>query len=766
MKVFRVLELCFISIVSIFILSACSDDTNNNDNVEEEIIIEPLGNSVVFFRQGMNFTAGAGSEVLEFSCNGAWTLDVANTTGGSTWCSVSSRSGKAGENAVTVAVTANAGYEDRSVTLTLRAGMAMQIIVVTQKQQDAILLTSDKFELDNKGGTIEVEVKANIDYEMEIAEDAQGWINEVSTRSLSSRVFVFDISANEDYDKREGEIYFRSGNKAETVHVYQSGGGIILLSQNEYIASDEGETITVELKSNCEFETIMPNVDWLTDAPDTKAMSSHTLYYVISPNETYDSREAKIVFVDKNNPQVTDTLTVIQLQKDALILSKDTYEIGPDGGSFDVELKTNVEYSVNISEEHSWIKQVDTKALSENSLHFTVNKLDVNQERTGLINIKGSNNLESTVTVVQKKRDMSILNIYVEEAGTLEDLIGTENKYDVEELTISGNITGTDIGLIRDMAGNKGSLKILDLTDATIHGGSYYSTPYSGLIESKDNIITRSMFSGYLYKLVSVKLPKNIISIESDAFNGSRITSILIPKSVKEIGSSAFRSSNVESVKIERGGNLRIEEGAFEYCRNLTSIDFGDGVTFLGYQAFSGCRNLTKIVFPKSVKSIESRPYGSEVFDSYLKEIIFEEGVDTIFNAFRGLENLESVVIPNTVKVIKDGAFRVCGLYSLKLPDSIEEIGKRAFASTKLREITLGSGLKNIGDRAFYGSHINEMHCKSIVPPKLGKECFETINAGQYVTVYVPKGSKEAYMNSWLSSFYYGDIFEEFIEEE
>lgn len=766
MKVFRVLELCFIFIVPIFILSACSDDTNNKDNGENEIIIEPIGNSVVFFKQGLNFTAGAGSEVLEFSCNGAWTLDTADTASGNTWCSVSAKSGKAGENAVTIAVTANTGYEDRSIILTLRAGMAMQIITVTQKQQDAILLTSDKFELDNKGGTIEVEVKANIDYEMEIAEDAQSWISEVSTRSLSSRVFVFDISANEDYDKREGEIYFRSGDKAETVHVYQSGGGIILLSQNEYIASDKGETITVELKSNCEFETIMPNVDWLTDAPDTKAMSSHTLYYVISPNETYDSREAKIVFVDKNDSQVTDTLTVIQMQKNALILSKDTYEIGPDGGSFDVELKTNVEYTVSISEEHSWIKQVDTKSLSEHTLHFTVDKLEVNQERTGLIYIKGSNDLESSVTVVQKKRDMSILNIYVEEAGTLEDLIGTENKYDVENLTISGNINGTDIKLIRDMV--SGSLKILDLTDATIHSGgnSYYSSgPYDKSEWTKDNVITGFMFCD-LSKLVSIKLPKNIISIEGRAFTDCGVTSILIPKSVKEIGENAFRSSDVESVKIEKGGSLRIGDYAFESCKKLTSIDFGDGVTHLGNGAFESCYALKKLVFPKSVKSIGNDPIKFKVFEyNVLKEIIFEEGVDTIFDAFGGLENLESVVIPNTVKVIKDYAFRRCGLYSLKLPDSIEEIGKGAFSSAKLKEITLGSGLKNIGNRAFYGSDINKMHCRSVVPPKLGEKCFEW-RRYPYVTVYVPKGSREAYMDSWLSGGYYDSyFFEEFIEE-
>lgn len=41
----------------------------------------------------------------------------------------------------------------------------------------------------------------------------------------------------------------------------------------------------------------MPNVDWISIAPSTKSMSSHTLYYIISPNEEYDSRESEIIFM-------------------------------------------------------------------------------------------------------------------------------------------------------------------------------------------------------------------------------------------------------------------------------------------------------------------------------------------------------------------------------------------------------------------------------------------------------------------------------------
>lgn len=83
-----------------------------------------------------------------------------------------------------------------------------------------------------------------------------------------------------------------SGNISETVHVYQAGGDIILLSKNEYYVDASGEDITVELRSNCEYEVEMPDVDWIHNI-SSRAMSSHTLYYTIDVNETYDNREAK-----------------------------------------------------------------------------------------------------------------------------------------------------------------------------------------------------------------------------------------------------------------------------------------------------------------------------------------------------------------------------------------------------------------------------------------------------------------------------------------
>lgn len=232
------------------------------------------------------------------------------------------------------------------MVLNLTAGDLTKSIVVTQKQKDAITLTTAKFEVDKNGGEIQVEVKANVTYEVIIPEQYQSWIRESSgsgqiimgdkgynqmresaTRTNMDRtVRKFYISKSEEYDKREGEIIFRSGELEEVLKVYQIGGGIVLLSKNEYIVSDKGEQIAVELNSNFDFDVKMPQVDWIT-ATVTRSVSSHTLYYTIAPNETYDKREAEIIYYDRNDKSVTDTLRVVQVQKDAILLSQKEYDI-------------------------------------------------------------------------------------------------------------------------------------------------------------------------------------------------------------------------------------------------------------------------------------------------------------------------------------------------------------------------------------------------------------------------------------------------------
>jgi len=265
---------------------------------------------------GVNFSDGENEKSISFTTSTDWTLSIAEVRSGTSWCIPSATSGPKGNATVKFTVTENTEYDDRSVSVNIKAGTVSKSFKITQKGVDALLVTSNTFEIDNVGGSIEVEVKSNINYQIEVAEAAKSWITETNSRALTTQKHKFTIAANEEYDKREGEIYIKSGDRKETVKVYQTGNAVLVLSQKEYIVSDAGETITIDIKSNFEYGVQMPNVDWVSETSVSRGMSSHTLKYAIAPNETHDTRSAEIIFYDKNSA-LKDTVTVTQKGKEA-----------------------------------------------------------------------------------------------------------------------------------------------------------------------------------------------------------------------------------------------------------------------------------------------------------------------------------------------------------------------------------------------------------------------------------------------------------------
>ena len=388
-----------------FGLLGCGEIENPNEptpdpkpeEVKSEITID-----ADIITNGLSFTSATGEKSISFTTNEDWTLSIAATPSGDAWCSASTTSGAKGNANVKFSVTENTSYDDRSVSVTIKSGTASKTFTITQKHAEALLLTTNKYELSQDGGTIEIEVKANIDYEMEIAESAKDWITEAKTRALTTYNHTLTIATNEEVEKREGEIYFKSGDKVEIVKVYQSGAGpLILLSRNEYYTSSAGETITIDIRSNCEYDIVMPNVDWIKNVPETKAMSSHTLKYEISPNEIYENRDALIIFREITG-SISDTLHIIQGQKDAILLSQKEVEINFTGGTIEVKLESNTDYEI-IMPENGWVTECNTRAFTTHTKTFSVSENENADNRSCHIVFQSvSKSVADTLTINQK----------------------------------------------------------------------------------------------------------------------------------------------------------------------------------------------------------------------------------------------------------------------------------------------------------------------------------------------------------------------------
>lgn len=388
--------------------AACSDDA-----VEESTSITLPPETEALFEKGVNFTQTAGSQSLEFEAKEDWKITTAATRNGEKWYSIYPLSGGPGKAEVSISVDENSGYDERSVAITINAGKSRRTLMISQKPVSALLVTSDRMEMKQAGGTLDIEVRANVEYKAVVADDCQNWIKPVasSTRGLTTSTVSFKVSMNEEKNKREGTIYITDGEKTETVKVFQHGGNLVLLNENEYPVGDRGETIKVELRSNCAYGIKMPQVDWIKEATMTRGMSSHTVYYTISANEKNEARRAKIIFYDKENVAIADTLTVIQAQKDAVVVDNKSIELhSPNDTIIAIDVNANVEVEVRPADTCQWMMEsTATRGLQLRKIYLKAARNENFSPRRGRVLIKSKNGNEcDTLKIWQAGKPTSV----------------------------------------------------------------------------------------------------------------------------------------------------------------------------------------------------------------------------------------------------------------------------------------------------------------------------------------------------------------------
>ena len=193
------------------------------------------------------------------------------------------------------------------------------------------------------------------------------------------------------------------------------------------------------------------------------------------------------------------------------------------------------------------------------------------------------------------------ITIKLDEAGTLPDRIAKSKIYKITNLKLVGEINGTDLRMIREMAGRDysgyftdGKLSVLDLSEAMIvEGGLLYYSDYS--CYTTNNEIGKFAFKG-CSGLTSLTLPANIKWIGASAFYGcSGLTSLPLPANIEWIGASAFSGcSGLTSLTLP-SSITTISASAFSGCSGLTSLTLPSNITEIGEWAFSNCGGLASI---------------------------------------------------------------------------------------------------------------------------------------------------------------------------
>ena len=183
--------------------------------------------------------------------------------------------------------------------------------------------------------------------------------------------------------------------------------------------------------------------------------------------------------------------------------------------------------------------------------------------------------------------------------------------------------------------------------------------------------------------------------------NGELITDLVVPEDVTEIGAHAFEGYEKLRSVVLHEDIAAIHKSAFFYCANLTDITFADEVEYIGPYTFDG------------TPWLENQPDG----EVYIGKLLYK---------YKG------EMPSNTNILVKEGTEYIC---------------QSAFdCCEKLTSITLPSSLKHIHNYAFNGcDNLKEVYCKSLTPPSINSYYNNFHND---VVIYVPKGTREAYMEA------------------
>lgn len=689
----------FIAFLSFFIVvfSSCSDNT---DNTPVKVPDQEKQASIVFsddFNDTPVISSEGGIMELVFKTTASWSVTVRDAQ---TWVQLSVGGGEAGENSVRVIVDRNEEYTERNAVIDIKCGEVSRSITLTQKQKDALIVESGKIELGADGGIFSVTIKSNIEVSYEIQEEASSWLFAVDTRSLESKTLMFQASANEQTEKRQATIILKGNGLSETIYVYQEGSlPSLVLTQKKYIVGSEEETLAIELKSNVAYEMKVPEADWISIMP-TRSMSSYTHFLKIEENDSYDSRSTDVIFICKDY-NLSDTVNICQLQKDAILIADSMYEVPLEGGSLDFKVQTNVEVNVLVSD--SWIVQRDSRSrgLVERTLCFDIlPNEDTSNDREGTITLSNKEKTVSQTIVIKQSKKLSVTiegdKATIElgsDAKVIKQTISKLSSQGIKTFIVKGDYNTLQLGT--DNPFYNLDIDLLDLSGVV-------NWPASGGLA----ILPANTFKGY-----------------------SKLQEVILPVEVKIIGESAFYKCS-KLTRVYASGVQKVEYAGFQYTSSLEELILPEvveigrvGVAFSGLKkaefpklkkldgsVFWLCRSLTEINLPE----LEVLGAVTDGTESYR----------TGTNTFGDCSSLSKVYLPKA-RVIGDDAFSNCtSLTELDLP-MVDSVGVSAFSNLsnvtciRLPKATFFS--MNVFNKS---NKLSELYLTAEGSIKLGNSCF------------------------------------------
>lgn len=172
----------------------------------------------------------------------------------------------------------------------------------------------------------------------------------------------------------------------------------------------EGGVVSIAINSTVAW-TAKASESWVTISPSSGEAGDATVKASVLKNDTNDSRTATVTFTAGTK---SATYTITQSQLDAMNIATTEYTVEAEGGTVEIPVSANVDYSVIIPDAVDWIHVVSTKGMVDSKITLTVDPTQLYDKdeagvptfnadalaRTAKITVAGAG--EKQVTIGQK----------------------------------------------------------------------------------------------------------------------------------------------------------------------------------------------------------------------------------------------------------------------------------------------------------------------------------------------------------------------------
>ncbi|MBR1887897.1 MAG: hypothetical protein IJ813_05470 [Bacteroidales bacterium] len=170
---------------------------------------------------------------------------------------------------------------------------------------------------------------------------------------------------------------------------------IKITSDSAFTLPSDGGTITVRFTSGGDWMASLSNdraAGWLSLSEKSGPKGNASLVLTAAKSDEAEERSATVRLTCG---KASATVTVTQKQKDALTQTPSKTEFGAEGGTFSIEVRSNIDYTFEI-EGSEWIHMVTTKAMTEKTTTFTVDANTDTRKREGSVTVVSSLGKEKT----------------------------------------------------------------------------------------------------------------------------------------------------------------------------------------------------------------------------------------------------------------------------------------------------------------------------------------------------------------------------------